>query len=263
MTEEGNSYVGDLFDLKKKVVVITGALGQLGREITHSVRQAGCVVIGVDNDLAVDEKVVDENCVYFKMDVREEREVKEIFSLIRSRYGQLDILVNNAGVSCFEPYSDRSEESFDWVMNVNLKGPFFCIREFERIVTETVGSGAIVNIGSIYGVNSPDPRIYSDGDRKNSEVYGATKAGIIQMTRYFAVHMAGKSIRVNCVSPGGILNPSNPQGEDFIDNYSYRCPMGRLANTKEIIGAVLYLSSSAASYTTGQNIVVDGGMSCW
>ena len=112
-------------------------------------------------------------------------------------------------------------------------------------------------------MNSPDPRSYTDTDRQNSEVYGATKAGVIQMTRYFAVHMAQKNIRVNCVSPGGILNPTHPQGKDFIKNYSDRCPMGRMAHTHEIVGAVLYLSSSAASYTTGQNVVVDGGLSCW
>ena len=124
-------------------------------------------------------------------------------------------------------------------------------------------TGSIVNIASMYGSISPDPRIYTDCDRKNSEVYGATKAGIIQMTRYFAVHLAEMNIRVNCVSPGGLYNPDAPQGEDFVKNYSYRNPMGRMGNAEEIIGVVLYLSSNAASYTNGQNIVVDGGMTSW
>ena len=110
---------------------------------------------------------------------------------------------------------------------------------------------------------SPDPSIYHEDDRKNSEVYGATKAGIIQMTKYFAVHLAEKNIRVNAVSPGGIFNVENPQSAYFVDEYSKRNPMNRMANTGEILGAVLYLASDASSYVTGHNLVVDGGMSCW
>jgi NAD(P)-dependent dehydrogenase (short-subunit alcohol dehydrogenase family) len=120
-----------------------------------------------------------------------------------------------------------------------------------------------VNIASIYGEISPDPKIYLDGDRKNSEVYGATKAGVIQMTKYFAVHLAEKGLRVNAVSPGGIYNPETPQSERFIKEYSKRNPMGRMAMANEILGAILYLSSDTSSYVTGHNLVVDGGMSCW
>ncbi len=120
-----------------------------------------------------------------------------------------------------------------------------------------------MNIGSIFGAVSPDFRNYTDCDRKNSEVYGATKAGIIQMTKYFGVHLADRNIRVNCLSPGGMFNPELPQGEDFIKNYSHRCPMGRMAKADEMIGGLFYLSSEASAYTTGQNIIVDGGMSCW
>lgn len=83
------------------------------------------------------------------------------------------------------------------------------------------------------------------------------------MTKYFAVHLADRNIRVNAVSPGGIFNPAAPQGADFINHYSFRCPMKRMADVKEMIGGILYLSSSAASYTTGHNIIIDGGMSSW
>ena len=106
-------------------------------------------------------------------------------------------------------------------------------------------------------------RIYTDLDRKNSEIYGASKAGIIQMSKYFATHLANRNIRSNSVSPGGIYNPENPQGKDFILNYSERCPMKRMARSEEIVGAIVYLASDMASYTTGQNITIDGGMSCW
>ena len=118
-------------------------------------------------------------------------------------------------------------------------------------------------LGSIFGVVSSDFRNYTDCARLGSEVYGATKAGIIQMTKYFSVHLADRNIRVNAVSPGGILNEENPQGEDFQKNYAFRSPMKRMAKSQEMVGAVIYLASQAASYTSGQNIVVDGAMSSW
>ncbi|MFQ5788041.1 MAG: SDR family oxidoreductase [Thermodesulfobacteriota bacterium] len=257
-----NNYIEKLFNLGNKVVLITGATGQLGHEICMAYYNAGSKVIGADKVLSK-KKIIADNCVYIAMDVCNKDSVLKSFEFIYDKYGRVDILINNAGVSCFEPYEDRTEESFDWVMDVNLKGTFFCIQEYSRMVKERNHRGNIVNIASIYGLISPDFRIYTDCNRKNSEVYGATKAGIIQMTRYFAVHLADYGINVNCVSPGGIFNPEEPQGEDFVKNYSYRNPMGRMANAGETIGAILYLSSEAASYTTGQNIAVDGGMGSW
>ena len=174
------------------------------------------------------------------------------------------MLINNAGASTFATFEERSEEDFDWVMGVNLKGTFLCIQSYVDLFDKyKLKNGSIINIGSLYGVISPDFRIYTDCARKNSEIYGATKAGIIQMSKYFAVHLADRNIRVNAISPGGILNPANPQGDDFQKNYSFRCPMKRMANTGEMVGAVIYLASDAASYTTGQNIVIDGGFSSW
>ena len=121
-------------------------------------------------------------------------------------------------------------------------------------------SGSIINIGSIYGMVSGDPRIYTDCNRKTAECYGASKAAIIHMTKYFAVHLAEFNIRVNCISPGGVFNN---QGEDFVKNYSYRCPMGRMGNETELTGTAIFLASDESSYLTGQNIAVDGGWSCW
>ena len=103
--------------------------------------------------------------------------------------------------------------------------------------------------------------MYEVGDRRSSELYGATKAGVIQMTKYFAVELAKSGIRVNAVSPGGIFNPSNPQAKQFIENYSLRTPLGRMASTTEITSAIIFLTSKAASYITGHNLVIDGGYS--
>ncbi|HHT9108060.1 MAG TPA: SDR family oxidoreductase [Candidatus Wunengus sp. YC64] len=255
------SYLEDVFNLKEKVVVVTGAIGQIGTQICKAYRETGSKVIGVDIKA---HGVPLEGVDYYTADITKKRDIVSSFGHIIKKYRSIDILINNAGVSVFEPFEERSEESFDLVMDVNLKGTFFCIQSYINLFDKyKLNKGAIVNIASFYGVISPDFRIYTDCNRKNSEIYGATKAGVIQMTKYFGVHLADRNIRVNAVSPGGIYNPDNPQGEDFIKNYSFRCPMKRMGNDKELLGAIMYLSSDAASYTTGQNIIVDGGMSCW
>ena len=251
------------FNIVDKRIVVTGATGQLGQEICIGFSNSGSKVVGVDKVLNNQKMLNSKNCSYLEVDILRKESVSTTFSNIYDKHNSIDILINNAGVSCFEPFEERSEESFDWVMDTNLKGTFFCIQEYAKQVRKKNLGGNIVNIASMYGVISPDPRIYTDCVRKNSEVYGATKAGIIQMTKYCAVHLAKNNIRVNCVSPGGLYNPDEPQGEDFIKNYSYRNPMGRMGNAEEIVGAVLYLSSNAASYTNGQNIMVDGGMTSW
>ena len=256
-----NQFLNSIFKLEGKIVVVTGACGQLGSAICRFYSESGATVIGMDLSINKDKKDAEE---YLVLDIRNVTEVESVMTHIFDTYGRIDVLVNNAGVSTFEPFEERPEDQFYWVMDVNLKGTFNCIQKYvEFYDSNKMKKGCIINIASIYGMISPDFRIYTDCDRKNSEVYGATKAGLIQMTRYFATHLADRNIRVNAVSPGGVFNPKNPQGEDFIRNYSFRCPMKRMADDKEIAGAVLYLSADIASYTTGQNIAVDGGMTCW
>ena len=255
------SYLESLFKLDDKVAAVTGATGQLGKMICWAFQRVGARVVGLDVNMGGD--MID-GVDYHQLDITDKQQIREVFTNIIQEHERLDILVNNAGVSTFEPFEERPEESFDWVVNVNLKGTFLCIQTYVNVYDKyKITNGSIVNIGSIFGVVSPDFRNYTDCGRRNSEVYGASKAGIIQMTKYFAVHLAGRNIRVNAVSPGGIFNPKAPQGEDFLKNYSFRCPMKRMANDVEMIGAILYLSSDASSYTTGQNIIIDGGLTCW
>jgi NAD(P)-dependent dehydrogenase (short-subunit alcohol dehydrogenase family) len=205
-----------------------------------------------------------ENVDYFMVDITKKSDYDKLYENIIKKFGVIDIVINNAGVSVFEDFERRPEESFDWVMDVNLKGTFFGIQSFVNLFDKySLKKASIINIGSIFGVVSPDYRNYTDLPRKNSEVYGATKAGVIHMTKYFAVHLADRNIRVNCVSPGGIFNPQNPQGEGFMENYAFRTPMKRMADDEEMIGAILYLASDASTYTTGQNIVIDGGLTAW
>ena len=259
----------NLFDLAGEVALVTGAAGQLGSSVVNGLIDNDSSVIAVDVDMGLLRKIAEQyewrenKVILVQCDIANRDDVVRAFDEGVNRYGNITALVANAGVSVFEPYLERPEESIDRVMDVNIKGTLFCIQEFLKYRKGHGGGGSIVNIGSHYEVVSPDPRIYTDCDRKNSEIYGATKAGIIQMTKYFAVHAAEYEVRTNAVSPGGIRNPENPQGEDFQKNYSYRCPMGRMADTHEMIGAVLFLISPAASYINGQNIVIDGGTTCW
>lgn len=256
------NYLNHLFSLQKRKVIVTGACGQLGVAICQSFLDAGSIVIGIDVDIENGKQIDDENVSYYTCDIVEKPSLTKLFNELYIKYESIDVLINNAGVSTFENFEDRTESAFDWVSDVNLKGTFLCIQEY-FLHQKNYNTGNIVNIASVYGLISPDPRIYEDGDRKNSEVYGATKAGIIQMTKYFAVHLASAGIRANAVSPGGIYNAENPQKESFVREYSKRNPMQRMANSEEMVGAILFLASKASTYVTGINLVVDGGMSCW
>jgi NAD(P)-dependent dehydrogenase (short-subunit alcohol dehydrogenase family) len=246
---------------KGKSVIITGCNGQIGRELCRQYADVGAKVIGIDvsekqsTDLNLNE------FAYFSADIRQSTTIEKCFEEIKLRFGSIDILINNAGVATFDHYINRSEEQLDLMMDVNLKGTFNCIRAF--IIHSALESHdrSIVNIGSIYGVVSPDFRIYSEGDRRSPEMYGATKAGVIQMTRYFAVELAKKGIRVNSISPGGVFNNEFPQNSEFVRKYSERSPMGRMASESEIAATSIFLTSDLASYVTGHNLVVDGGYS--
>lgn len=248
--------------LKDRIVVVTGANGQLGKTVSSNFMKLGCKVIGIDLDFSNEKPGIYSD--KYKLDIIKQNAVYETLDKIIYKFGKIDVLINNAGVSTFEPFEQRREETFDWVMNVNLKGTFNCIKNYVNLFdNHKLSNGSIINIGSIYGIISPDYRIYNEFDRKNSEVYGATKAGLIQMTKYFSTHLADRNIRCNAVSPGGIFNPENPQSKEFINKYSKRCPMKRMAKVDEIVGAIIYLASDLSSYTTGQNITIDGGMTAW
>lgn len=258
-------------NLSDQVIMISGVSGQLGQAITNEALKNNAKVIGLDLSQEEMEKIAQlhnwnkDNILLQKTDIRKKKEIDKALANGLSRFGKITSQINNSGVSVFKDWPERSEEDFDLVTDVNLKGTFFCMQSFMKHCIKSKTVGSIVNIASHYGLISPDPRIYTDCARRNSEVYGATKAGIIQMTKYFSVNALsdGANIRVNAVAPGGIKNPQNPQGEDFQKLYGERCPMKRLAETNEIVGPVLFLLSEDASYINGHTLVVDGGMTAW
>ncbi len=248
-----------------KTVVVTGAAGQLGTEIVRKYILEGYFVWCCDiNESVMMDKFVQSDIDVNKIgmlgfDIGSPEQVKEAFNKIRLQSSKIDILINNAAIAVFEPYFDRSFDDFMNVLRINVGGTFLCIREVVNMMDEKLG-GSIVNIGSIYGVVSSNPTIYTDCNRFNSEVYSASKAAVIQMTKYFAAHCAPKNIRVNCVSPGGVFNH---QGADFVSNYSRLTPLGRMASPKEIVAGVFFMASDQAGYLTGHNLTIDGGFTSW
>ncbi len=260
MKKNNLNYLKKFIGLENKKIIITGCSGQLGTYLTDTFLNLGCIVIGLD--VRNPSKKNKKNYFFYELDISNLQANNLTFNKIFKKFKKIDCLINNAGVAVFEPFTKRLERDLDWVTNINLKSYFYSIRNFYKL-SDNKNSKSIINISSIYSIISPDPRIYSKNDRKSSEIYGATKAGVNQLTRYFATHLSDKNIRVNAVSPGGIFNPKSPQNKLFIKRYSQRNPLKRMAKTKEIVGAVVYLASSSSTYTNGHNLIVDGGMSSW
>jgi len=240
-------------DIKKEIVLLTGANGQLGQEISKKLAHFYEII-------NLDVSYSNEQCDFYhrNVDISNLDAVRELYSDINP-----DVVINNAGVSVFSSFLERTIDDLDHVYNVNLKGSINMINEFAKINKNNKNAKRIVNIASLYGVISADPRIYTDCARNSPEIYAATKAGVIQLTKYYCVHLRDMNIRVNSVSPGGIFNPEAPQGDDFVRNYSYRCPMGKMGSAEDVANGVRFLVSNESAYVNGHNLVIDGGSSSW
>ena len=237
----------------KKKVIITGANGKLGSAFVEALSRKGYFVYAVD--LNIEKIIISENVQPVELDITNEIAVHKFFSSIQD----LDVLINNAGIGVFTSFEDRTASEFKKVMEVNLLGTFLMSQSAVKIMKSNDG-GKIVNIASIYGSTSSDERIYGDSGRNNSEVYSATKAGVISMTKYMAAHFGKYKIQTNSISPGGIYNQ---QSLVFVENYNHKTPMQRMGNTKDLLSTLFYLISDDTTYTNGQDIAVDGGFLAW
>lgn len=229
-------------DLKSKVVLITGAAGIQGPEHVKGFKSVGAIVIATDiKDTEI------------SLDVTNPDSINKAVKKIVDRYGQIDVLVNNAGATAKQGTTD-----WDQIIKVNLTGTYNCC----QIIGPKLNSGAsIINISSIYGLVGPDFSIYEKAEYNDKPMgvpaaYAASKGGVIALTKYYAALYAPK-IRVNCITPGGIFDN---QPENFVNKYSTKTMLGRMANKDEISGTLLYLASDLSSYVTGSNIIVDGGL---
>jgi NAD(P)-dependent dehydrogenase (short-subunit alcohol dehydrogenase family) len=202
------------------------------------------------------------------IDVRQERDVIAGVRQAAEKYGGLDGAIFNAAVTSeglsgagdrFAPFEEYPLELWQKAIDVNLTGAFLFARETGKVLKAGAG-GSLVNVASVYGVVAPDHRIYEGQPFKSFAAYSASKAGIIGLTRWLATWWGKDNIRVNCVSPGGVYNNHD---ERFTAAYGNRTPMGRMADREEITGILVYLLSDSSRYCTGQNFVIDGGLTAW
>lgn len=238
-------------DLKGKVGVITGGSGRLGQTFAAGLAPANRVYL---LDVAPPKTAID-NTQFISVDIANEGDVFGVVDSIEKAEGKVDFLVNNAALQITRPFEQMSVEDFKRSLDVNLTASYICIRAVTRgMMTRRCGN--IVNIASMYGVVSADPNLYGNSGLNSPDAYAASKGGLIQLTRYLAVNLAKYGIRVNAISPAGVFNN---QPAEFMERYLPKCPMGRMLNREELVGPLTFLLSSASSYVTGHNLVVDGG----
>ena len=258
-----------LLSLNGKVAVVTGGTGFLGKEFCETLSAQGADVAVVDlsesdckkfaEDLAKKHKT---KAIGVKADITKKSEVEKAVSEIVKKRGRIDILVNNAAVKTknfYAPFESYPLEDWEQAMAVNLTGAFLFSQAVGKEMLKR-RKGSVINIASVYGVQPPDKKIYEGSKINTPAVYTASKAGLIGLTKYLAEYWAENGIRVNSISPGGVFNN---QEKEFVKKYAQKVPLGRMANKNELNGTLLFLASDDSSYVTGQNLIVDGGLTIW
>jgi NAD(P)-dependent dehydrogenase (short-subunit alcohol dehydrogenase family) len=260
-----SAVVTDLFSLDGRLAVVTGGAGQVGGEIARGLAARGANVAIFD----IAKVAQGDGVQSFTVDVTDraaiERATAELSEVPH-------ILVNAAALDSppdapaeeVGPFEDYPGESFDRVMQVNVKGTLLACQVIGARMADE-GRGSIVNVSSIYGMLSPVQELY-DFRRDSGETffkpiaYSVSKSALYNLTRYLATYWAKSGVRVNTLTLAGVWNG---QPQEFLDAYTARMPLGRMADASEVVGPVVFLASDASSYVTGANVVVDGGWSAW
>ena len=267
----------DLFSLAGRVVLVTGGAGLLGQVFCQAFVEAGAniAIVDLNKDAAnavasKTAKSKNQMVIAVECDVTSPQSVSKMVQSVVTQLGRIDVLVNNAASkgsnldAFFEPFESYSLQTWREVMSVNIDGLFLVAQAVGNQMKKQ-GGGSIIQTSSIYGVVAPDQRIYQGSEYNGRAintpaVYSASKAAVNGLTSYLSTYWATSKIRVNSLTPGGIASGQN---EEFNKKYSNRVPLGRMGEASELVGALIYLASDASSYVTGQNIIVDGGLSAW
>ena len=254
--------VKELFSLSGKIILVTGGAGNYGKCIVEGMAEADGTVIIASRNLTNVEAVVKQfrekglDLHAMQVDQEDHESIISLKNEILNRFGRLDVFVNNAVGRPMKGYDDPIE-NFARSMNINATGAMDILREMADLI-EQAGGGSIINIASMMGMFGPDLSNYEGTNMGNPPPdYFFHRAGLINLTRYLARIYAGKNIRVNSVSPGGLFNH---QPERFLENYCKKVPLGRMANSDDIKGVMVLLASDAGAYINGENILMDGGM---
>ena len=254
--------ISDL-DLSGQTALITGAGRGIGLATARRLAGAGADIVIAEYMPETGESAAAEiaglgrKSLFIEVDVRDSGSVKRMTERALAAFGQIDILVCNAGIAQAMPAEDCSDEDWLNMMAVNLNGVFWCCRAIGRHMLER-GSGAIVNTASMSGMisNTPQPQAH----------YNAAKAGVILLTKSLAGEWARRGVRVNCVSPGYIGTDMTLEGmsnEEWRRAWLAMTPQGKVGAPEDVAAAIHYLASPAAKFTTGSNLVVDGGYTAW
>lgn len=257
------------FDLKGKVIVISGACGLIGRAFCEAVAQFGGHVVAADiaqakpavfaEDLAKRNGV---KCLGLEVEVENKASVLKLKETVLAEFGRIDGLVTghqNKSHLIFEPFENVSEENWDKVVEVNLKGTFLLCQVIGSYMAGQK-SGSIVNIPSTYSVVAPNQNLYKGTNMGCPAAYSASKGGIDALSQYLSSYWAAKGVRVNMITPHGVWNNHEEQFEKNFSNFS---PMERMSYNHEVAPALIYLLSDASSYVTGNNMLVEGGWTAW
>ncbi len=257
------------FDLTGKVIVISGACGLIGRAFCEAAAQFGASIVCADIELAnpiefakqLEEKH-ERKMLGFTLNVAKKAEVIALKDVTLETFGRMDGLVcghQNKSHLKFEPFEEVSEENWDTVVEINLRGTFLLCQVIGSYMAEN-GYGSVVNIPSTYSVVAPNQNLYKGTSLGCPAAYSASKGGIDALSRYLASYWAARNVRVNMITPHGVWNNHEPQ---FEENFARFSPMERLSYNHEVAPALIYLLSDASSYVTGHNMLVEGGWTVW
>lgn len=242
--------------MKDKVAIVTGSTKGIGKETAKTFAREGAkvVICGTHEDavkeVVAEIKAAGAEALGFKVDVSKRADVDVMVAEVLKVWGRIDILVNNAGITADAMLKKMTEEQFDRVININLKGVFNCAQAVLETMTQQ-GSGVILNASSVVG-------LYGNVGQTN---YAASKWGVIGMTKTWAKELGRKGIRVNAVAPGFIMTPmTEAMPEKVLEMMKEKAPLQKLGKPEDIANAFLYLASDEASFVTGTVLSVDGGL---
>lgn len=260
--EEFNNLKNTLFDLTGRTAIVTGGSRGIGKAACLGLAAFGAnlVVTGIspENQRTVEEiRAEGGNAIFVPCDVSRPEDSRNAVKKAVDTFGRLDILVNNAGVATVAPAETVSEEEWDRVMSVNLRGLFFMSQAAARAMIEGKRGGRIINIGSIFGIV---------GSELGASVYHAAKGGVMVLTRALACEWAKYGILVNTIGPGFIKTEMTKGIQEAPELYKLikdRHALKRFGVPEEIIGAIIFFASDASRFVTGQNLYVDGGYTAW
>ena len=256
-----------IFHLRNKLIWVIGGAGYLGQATVNVLKNAGATVICADlEDRAaafVQSAALAPDVIPATLDVRDGAAIQRFVTEQIKQHGVPDGMANLTFGSTSKKLEELSENEFDEVNHIGLTATFLLAREAGAQMAKR-GSGSIVLFSSMYGSVSPHPEAYEAPMNKNPIEYGVGKAGIIQMTRYMAVHWGKMNVRCNCISPGPFPHPAvQKDNPAFVERLAQLSPMGRVGKAEEVAGVVAFLLSESASYITGHNLCVDGGWTSW